>query len=430
MAPPATSIARAEHLELVADGLALPTSVTFAPDGTTFVAESGLPFGGAAAGGRVWRLEPDGGRTLLAKDLAQPLNGLAFHDGALFVSQGGNSTISRLDLDGTLTPVVTGLPAPGNYHTNMVAFSPDGWMYFSQGALTNTGVVGLDALTLGWLRKLPHPYDVPGHDITLTGLRFSTRDPLSDDPDATAVTGPFAPWGSTHPVGHRIPGSTRATAAVLRCRPDGSELALVAWGLRNAYGLGFLPDGRLLATDQGADDRGSRPVGNVPDLLFDVQPGRWYGWPDYVGRTPVTDPRFDPEGGAAREFVIADHDALPPLADPLLEFPTHTSAVKFDVVPSGPLVGQLVVALFGDEVPMTAPSGPPVGRNLVRVDPSDWSMHPFLEGTLSRPLDVRFGPDGDLYLLDFGHFEMRPAGGLEADPAGGRLWKLPALAVV
>ena len=27
---------------------------------------------------------------------------------------------------------------------------------------------------------------------------------------------------------------------------------LVAWGLRNAYGLGFLPDGTLLATDQGA----------------------------------------------------------------------------------------------------------------------------------------------------------------------------------
>ena len=57
----------------------------------------------------------------------------------------------------------------------------------------------------------------------------------------------------------------------MRCNPDGSGLELVAWGLRNAYGLGFLPDGRLLATDQGADDRGSRPVGNAPDMLFEVR---------------------------------------------------------------------------------------------------------------------------------------------------------------
>ena len=57
----------------------------------------------------------------------------------------------------------------------------------------------------------------------------------------------------------------------MRCNLDGSDLELVAWGLRNAYGLGFLPDGRLLAVDQGADDRGSRPVGNVPDLLFEVR---------------------------------------------------------------------------------------------------------------------------------------------------------------
>jgi glucose/arabinose dehydrogenase len=60
----------------------------------------------------------------------------------------------------------------------------------------------------------------------------------------------------------------------MRCNLDGSDLDLVSWGLRNAYGLGFLPDGRLLAVGQGADDRGSRAVRNGPDLLFEVQPGR------------------------------------------------------------------------------------------------------------------------------------------------------------
>jgi glucose/arabinose dehydrogenase len=62
----------------------------------------------------------------------------------------------------------------------------------------------------------------------------------------------------------------------MRCNSyDGSDLELVAWGLRNSYGLGFLLDGRLLAIDQGPDDRGSRPVGNAPDLLYEIHEGSW-----------------------------------------------------------------------------------------------------------------------------------------------------------
>jgi glucose/arabinose dehydrogenase len=67
-----------------------------------------------------------------------------------------------------------------------------------------------------------------------------------------------------------------------------SRGTLVAWGLRNAYGLLFLPDGRLLAIGQGADDRGSRPVGNVPDLLFEGNPGAWYGWPDFARTSAIS----------------------------------------------------------------------------------------------------------------------------------------------
>jgi Tn3 transposase DDE domain len=37
----------------------------------------------------------------------------------------------------------------------------------------------------------------------------------------------------------------------MRCDRDGSNLELVAWGLRNPYGLAFLPDARLLAVDLG-----------------------------------------------------------------------------------------------------------------------------------------------------------------------------------
>jgi glucose/arabinose dehydrogenase len=207
----------------------------------------------------------------------------------------------------------------------------------------------------------------------------------------------------------------------MRCRPDGSGLELVAWGLRNAYGLLFLPDGRLIATDQGADDRGSRPIGQAPDLLFEVRRGAWYGWPDYVGGVPVTDERFRPVRGPKPDFVLANHGELPPPEKPLLEFAVNAAATKMDVLPSG----QVLVALFGDERPMTGPPGPRVGRSVARIDPADWSLHAVGVGPFRRPIDVRVHPSEEaVYVLDFGEFEMGP-GGVEARAGTGALWKLP-----
>lgn len=178
--------------------------------------------------------------------------------------------------------------------------------------------------------------------------------------------------------------------------------------------------------DQGADDRGSRPIGNAPDLLYEVRPGAWYGWPDFVGGEPVTDERFRPTRGAPPSFLLANHDDLPAPEKPLVAFPPHTAAVKFDVAPPvhQPHGVSLYVALFGDEAPMTAPAGPLVGRGVVRVDPSDWSTHPLGAGPFLRPIDVRFHPhDAALHVLDFGRFEMT-AEGVEAGPGTGALWRL------
>jgi len=409
-------------LELIADGFSFPTSLAFDDEGGMYVAESGLPFGGAAPGGRVWRVGSDSQRELLIENLRAPVNGLTLHRGSLYVSEGGHpARISCFDLHGRLRSVVLdNLPGPGNYHTNMVAFGPDDKLYFSQGALTNTGIIGLDAYELGWLRRLPHGHDLPGYDLVLTGVKVETRDPLQSDPNARTQTGAFAPFSVRTEPGERITAELPCTAAIMRCNVDGTELELVAWGLRNAYGLGFLPDGRLLAVDQGADDRGSRPVGNVPDMLFEVRAGAWYGWPDFIGDIPITDPRYQPQRGAAPSFVIANHAELPPPEKPLLRFPPHTAAVKFAVGPTG----QLFVALFGDEVPMTAPSGPRVGRSVVRVDVSDWSMHPFVQDGLLRPIDVFFNTaENALYILDFGAFEMLDGGGVSAQPATGKIWR-------
>lgn len=412
---------------VLVDGLNFPTSIAFDGAGGIYLAESGLPFGGAVPGGKIWRIASDGSaRTLLADDLAAPVTGLCWHQGDLFVSEGGAGRITRIGPDGERSVVVDGMPGPGNYHTNMAAVGPDGKLYFGQGAMSNLGIIGLDSYELGWLGRLPQEYDVPGLDLVLNGVNVNSPDPLSPLPGARTDTGSFVPFGTGTVPGQEVKAKLPCTAAVMRCAPDGSDLELVAWGVRNAFGLGFLPDGRLLAVDQGADDRGSRPIGNAPDLLLEIREGAWYGWPDFIGGVPVTDPALKPTRGPQPTFLIANHDELPPPQAPVLNFEAHVAATKFAVAPeSSPLAGQLVVTLFGDEAPMTVPAGgPPIGRDLLLVDPADWSARPLPDGPrLHRPIDAGFVPgENALLVLDFGRFEMSDHG-VESTAGTGRLWR-------
>jgi len=395
----------------LSDGLDFPTSVAISPAGAIYVAESGLNFDGIQSGGVVSRVHADGSRTQLLRGLRAPVNGIAWHDDALIISEGGRpGRISRFDLK-TCTPsvILDGLPGFGNYQTNMAAVGPDGKLYFSQGALTNTSVIGPDSRDLAWLRTSAHECDIPGYDITLTGLNFER-------------TGSFVPFGEAVQAGQHIASGLPSTAAIMRANLDGSGLELVAWGLRNAYGIGFLRDGRLIATEQGADARGSRPVWNCPDFLYEVRSGAWYGWPDFFGGTPITDARFAGPDGTRQQFVIANHDQLPPVAKPLAEFEVNSCAVKF-VELGAPFAGDLLVALFGDERPLTGPGEGRAGRKLVRVSLKDGSMHSTPPFPCERPIDVAFDPAGNLYVMDFGQFEIAPGKGVVARPGSGGLWK-------
>jgi glucose/arabinose dehydrogenase len=285
----------------------------------------------------------------------------------------------------------------------------------------------LDAYELGWLRHLPHAHDIPGYNIVLDGVNVETIDPFSYQKCSAIKTGAFVPFGTLTHSGQHVKAGIPFTAGIMRCDLDGTNLETVAWGIRNAYGLGFLSDGRLLATEQGPDDRGSRPIGNAPDLLFEIKKGCWYGWPDFIGGEPVTNNRYVSARGKAPTFVLADHAKLPSPEKPLLQFPPNSCPAKFDVITGNipEWKGHIVVALFGDEKPMTAPQGPPVGRTLVRVDPADWSLHQFMNGPFLRPIDVRFDPNDDsLYVLDFGQFEIDPGLGIRAHPQSGSLWRI------
>ena len=155
----------------------------------------------------------------------------------------------------------------------------------------------------------------------------------------------------------------------MRCNPDGSELEVVAWGLRNPYGLAFAPDGRLFATEHGMDNRSARHVVGDFDDLYLIEPGRWYGWPDFASGIRLDDPRWG-AGGQGREPVLAEFPEPEP-PRPIVSFAPHAAANGLAISPGGTFgfEGQAFVALFGDLAPITTPRlGSPSGFKVVRVD--------------------------------------------------------------
>ena len=57
---------------------------------------------------------------------------------------------------------------------------------------------------------------------------------------------------------------------------------MYAWGLRNPFGVIWGPDGILYASEDGYDERGSRPIANAPDAIWQIKREAWYGFPDYA----------------------------------------------------------------------------------------------------------------------------------------------------
>src|SRR5207244_3156785 len=83
-------------------------------------------------------------------------------------------------------------------------------------------------------------------------------------------------WGSGSTCDACRERSPRS-AAILSLRPDGSDLRVVARGLRNPYGLAVQPStGRLYASVNGQDKLGtSEPA----EMVVQVRQGRFFGWP-------------------------------------------------------------------------------------------------------------------------------------------------------
>jgi glucose/arabinose dehydrogenase len=189
--------------------------------------------------------------------------------------------------------------------------------------------------------------------------------------------------------------------------------------------------------------RGTRPVRDDPDVVLLIPRGpKGFGWPDYsTDLFPITDLRFKPpedlmrRSGYPELTRVADQSSVPDLQDrqdlPRAVFPSLSGASKMTFLPEqGPFNEfhrQLVIALRGDRAPYATSGKPfkgPVGYKVVRVDvESDQKVvHDFIRNTagvprsrsakhnpdmLERPIDVKLGPDGYLYVLDFGKLDVR-----------------------
>jgi glucose/arabinose dehydrogenase len=188
-------------------------------------------------------------------------------------------------------------------------------------------------------------------------------------PDGRLVLGVSAPCDACTPA-------TQEAAAVLSFLPDGSDLQVVARGIRAPVGLAYVPGtDELLVTMNQRDDLGDATPG---DWLAVVRSGQSWGFPDCYG-----------QGGAACTGV----------PDPIAVLDPHAAVSGVAVVAGqlGPQIGtSAIVAEWA------------TGR-VLRVELTTTSdgttaggtVEPFLFG-VSKPVGVAVAPDGSVIVGDWG----------------------------
>ncbi len=275
----------------------------------------------------------------------------------------GNNTsrIVTVDLSsGTVTPQITGLPT-GDHPTEQILVK-DGWLYWSQGSATNSGVTGHDNGGGG------NQHDIACQQITLSQNVWESgiRAPVPpDDPGhpVNHVTSGYSNHGVARP-GAVVPAFEDATSkgmctgAILRAKISNPQNTIepVAWGFRNPYGIRFSPadhplKGEMMISENGEDERGARPTNNSPDRLAIARQNpdgtpEYHGWPDRFGFLDSTQSVFNPRtggdaSGTAKEDLIKNKPVRPVFAffpqqpvAPLAIEPSDVAAVGLDFVPN------------------------------------------------------------------------------------------------
>jgi glucose/arabinose dehydrogenase len=349
--------------------------------------------------------------------------GLTSHDGWLYFSheqKDGTFSISRVrPAGGVVEPVVQRVPVTGDHDVNHLLFAPDGTLYFGVGSATNSGVVAsADPVNQKWLAKHPEAHDIPCRELHLTGATF-------DDPKGK--TGAYQPLGRSD--AREIRAEPMCTSAIYRLRPGSTTPELVAWGFRNPVALAMDTQGTLLVANQGADIRSTRPLAEDADSVLRVVDGMWYGWPDY-GADLLMRPEPPVIDHGASGLTAPDRRNLVAATKP------HAAISGMVFIPGE----GVLIAEMGDFKPMTAPDDSRAGFQVERIHPRNGAVDPYLynkktdgdsqpasaldlRNGFERPVDVRIGPDGLIYVLDFGAFIVSE-GAPKAFPKTGKLFRI------
>ena len=403
--------------------------------------------------------------------------------------QNNSSRIVTVDPNtGQVTPFITGLPT-GDHPTEQLAFK-SGWIFWSQGSTTNSGVVGRDN---GGGANQP---DIPCQDIVLSNNVF--------DSGGGVKTSGYSKFGMQRPGAtvHAFEGAMHhgvCDGAILAARLNSSNPASTiqpfSWGYRNGYAIRFAPEdhplkGGLLVGEDGADERGARPSNNAPDSLqlaeqnADGTPD-YHGWPDRYGFLPTSQAVFNPVGGPGDDLCVPANNppsmctpaslaqiltedvpirdvlAFPPqqITSPLAIEAADSSFTGIDFVPNsfarGPVQrGAALYSLEGDfgfSAANATPPGQEAGHEIKLINfndkgPLQLKISRFAHNTtfeqafasggirgFNRPTNIRFGPDGCAWVADYG--AVRDFG--QSDPAAkfitpgdGPLVQIPGTGVI
>jgi len=423
-------------IEPVLWNLTLPSTVTFDDNGTMYVAESGYSYGEFKPIPRILKVDLIHNRTavLVDRGLNGPITDIEFNknNGVLYVSHRG--IISAVDMRGHIKDLIVGLPSMGDHHNNQIAIGSDGRFYFGQGTVTNTGIAGEDSYTYGWLKTSPELHDIPCTDITLTGQNFNSSNPLTpQNITDMATTGAFVPFNSTTTNGQAIKGDVKCSGSIISSNANGTDLQVVAWGLRNPYGVALTDDGKkLIVANNGADERGSRRVGNDTDKIYSLDLSnssmKFLGWPDYFGNgEPATDNKFVSESARSDnnplQFLLQSHPPVDEKPLTLLEEGVAATQVAVSNSTNFGFKGNAFIAEFGTMAPLIHPFAQItqpmpgiqpsiVGQKVVMLDPNTGNHSDFLSlkdiDKTFRPVGIKFDLKGDaLYVVSIAKTEVR-----------------------
>ena len=403
----------------------------------------------------------EGGR-LFATDSNQAIRAVG--------AQNNSSRIVTVNPEtGKVSPFIAGLPT-GDHPAEQITFK-DGWIYWSQGSTTNSGVVGRD--NGGGANQ----HDIPCQDITLSGHLF--------DSGGGVTTSGYSDFGTHRTTVKAFDGATGkgiCDGSILRAKVNAanpkSTIEPFSWGYRNPYGIRFAPDdhalkGGLFVTENGEDERGARPTNNSPDRLQLAQQNRdgspdYHGWPDRFGFLDSTQAVFNPVGGPGDDnaavvvgMPVPHVLAFPPqpVTAPLALEPADVAIVGLDFVPNsfvhGPVKRGAALAGREGDFGFSKSNGTPEEGHDVQLinfsapgEPLQLQLQRFAHNStfeqafvgqihgINRPVDLKFGPDDCAYLVDYGavrdfgqsdpdsKFKVAGDGPLLQIPGTGVVWKI------